>query len=252
MNTELKKAATLIHHSKHTIVFTGAGISVESGIPPFRGEGGLWEKYDPIVLDLCYFLQNPDSSWQALGELFYGPYGDAKPNEAHYALARLEKQGIIKTVITQNIDNLHQEAGSQNVYEFHGTLQTLVCLDCGAKYLAAEINFDNLPPRCSKDNGILKPDVILFGEAIPEKAASQSVKEALQADVILVIGTTGEVMPACMIPYQAQENGATIIEINPNKSNYTASITDVFLQGKATEVMKALEIELRFMYGAKY
>ncbi len=244
-NTKLNQAANLLRDSKHTIVFTGAGISVESGIPPFRGEGGLWEKYDPIVLDLNYFLQNPKASWQALGELFYGPYGDAKPNEAHYALARLEKQGIIKTVITQNIDNLHQEAGSQNVYEFHGTLQTLVCLDCGEKYFAKQINFDNLPPRCLKDNGILKPDVILFGEAIPEEAASQSAKEALQADVILVIGTTGEVMPACMIPYKAQENGAKVIEINPNKSNYTDSITDVFLQGKATEMMQALEVELR-------
>ncbi len=245
MSTELTKAAKLLRHSKHTIVFTGAGISVESGIPPFRGEGGLWDQYDPIVLDLNYFLKNPKTSWQALGELFYGPYGDAKPNEAHYALARLEKKGIIKTVITQNIDNLHQEAGSQNVYEFHGTLQTLVCVDCGAKYLATEINFDKIPPRCLKDKGILKPDVILFGEAIPEEVASQSVTEAMKADLILIIGTTGEVMPACMIPYQAQKNGATIIEINPNKSNYTDSITDVFLQGKATEMMKALEISLQ-------
>ena len=244
MSTELTKAAKLLRHSKHTIVFTGAGISVESGIPAFRGEGGLWDQYDPIVLDLNYFLKNPKTSWQALGELFYGPYGDAKPNEAHYALARLEKQGLIKAIVTQNIDNLHQEAGSQNVYEFHGTLQTLVCVDCGAKYLAKDINFDKIPPRCSKDKGILKPDVILFGEAIPKEVASQSVTEAMKADVILIIGTTGEVMPACMIPYQAKKNGATIIEINPNKSNYTDSITDVFLQGKATEVMKALEIYL--------
>jgi NAD-dependent deacetylase len=244
MKTELKKAAELLRNSKYTIVFTGAGISVESGIPPFRGEGGLWEKYDPIILDLNYFLKNPKTSWQALGELFYEPYGDAKPNEAHYVLAKLEKQGLIKAIITQNIDNLHQEAGSKNVYEFHGTLQTLVCLDCGARYLAKAINLDKIPPRCSKDNGILKPDVILFGEAIPEIAASQSVKEAMKADVILIIGTTGEVMPACMIPYQAQKNGAKIIEINPNKSNYTDSITDVFLQGKATEVMKVLAIDL--------
>ncbi len=174
-------------------------------------------------------------------KIFYEPYGQAKPNEAHYAIARLEKQNIIKTVITQNIDSLHQKAGSQNVYEFHGTLQTLLCLNCGTEYLLQEVNLNETIPRCKQDNGLLKPNVVLFGEAIPHLITVQSFSEAMKADVVLVIGTSGEVMPACAIPYQAKENGAKLIEINPNKSNYTDdNITDVFLNGKATEMMKAL------------
>jgi len=248
MNPEIKKAAELLKQSKHAIVLTGAGISVESGIPPFRGEGGLWNQYDPIVLDLKYFLKHPDISWPAIKKLFYDPYGQAKPNEAHYALARLEQSGFIKTIITQNIDNLHQEAGSQNVYEFHGSLQTLLCLECRTEYSHIEVNFNETIPRCPKDNGLLKPNVVLFGEGILKNIAIQSFTEAMKADVVLVIGTSGEVMPACAIPYEAQKKGATIIEINPNQSDYTHSITDVFLNGKATEMMTALE---RFIMESK-
>jgi NAD-dependent deacetylase len=241
MSNEIEKAAELLKQSNYAIVFTGAGISVESGIPPFRGEGGLWNQYDPIVLDLNYFLTHPDISWPVLKKLFYDPYGQAKPNDAHYAIARLEKQNIIKTVITQNIDSLHQKAGSQNVYEFHGTLQTLLCMECGTDYLLQEVNLNETIPRCKQDNGLLKPNVVLFGEGIPQMITIQSFVESIKADVVLVIGTSGEVMPACAIPYRAKENGAKLIEINPNKSNYTDdNITDVFLNGKATEMMTAL------------
>ncbi|RKZ80604.1 MAG: RNA polymerase subunit sigma [Candidatus Parabeggiatoa sp. nov. 1] len=241
MNQEIENAANLLKQSKHTIVLTGAGISVESGIPPFRGADGIWTQYDPITLDLDYFLQNPEISWPVLKKLFYDPYGQAKPNEAHYALARLEKQGIIKTIITQNIDNLHQQAGSQNVYEFHGALQSLKCLKCDTQYKREEVDFKPTVPRCQKDNGLLKPNFVFFSEGIPPLVATQSFAEALKANVVLVIGTTGEVMPACAIPYEAQTHGAKVIEINPNKSNYTDVITDVFLNGKATEMMTALE-----------
>jgi NAD-dependent deacetylase len=241
MNPEINQAAELLRQSKRAIVMTGAGISVESGIPPFRGEGGLWSQYDPIVLDLKYFLKHPEISWPAIKKLFYDPYGQAKPNEAHYALARLEQFGIIKTVITQNIDNLHQQAGSQNVYEFHGTLQSLLCLKCRTEYPHQQVNFNQTIPRCPTDNGLLKPNVVLFGEGIPEQIAIQSFSQAMKADVVLVIGTSGEVMPACAIPYEAKKKGATIIEINPNESDYTQSITDIFLNGKATQMMSMLE-----------
>lgn len=135
---------------------------------------------------------------------------------------------------------MHQKAGSQNVYEFHGTLQSLLCLECHHEYGLHEINLNETVPRCQKEQGLLRPNFVFFSESIPKLIASQSFAEAQKADIVLVIGTTGEVMPACAIPFQAQKKGAKIIEINPNRSNYTDSV-DVFLPGKATEMMGALE-----------
>ncbi|MEZ5673550.1 MAG: Sir2 family NAD-dependent protein deacetylase [Thiotrichaceae bacterium] len=220
------------------------GISVESGIPPFRGAEGLWSRYDPIVLDLSYFLQHTEHAWRVIKELFYDFFGQAHPNAAHYAIAQLEQAGIVKTVITQNIDNLHQAAGSRSVYEYHGTLKSLVCLKCGKVYSAAEVDLNQPIPRCQVDNGVLKPNFIFFGEGIPEPIGSLSFQAAQQCDAIVIIGTTGEVMPACMIPYQAKKSGATVIEINIEPSRYTTLITDVFLQGTATEMMIALMTEV--------
>jgi len=240
MQQQLKQAAMLLNNAKHAIVFTGAGISVESGIPPFRGAEGLWSRYDPIVLDLSYFLQHTEHAWLVIKELFYDFFGQARPNAAHYAIAELERAGIVKTVITQNIDNLHQAAGSQAVYEYHGTLKSLVCLKCGAVYAAEQVNLNQPIPRCSRDGGILKPNFIFFGEGIPEPVGSRSFQAARGCDTMIIIGTTGEVMPACLIPYQAKESGATLIEINTEPSKYTSLITDVFLHGTATEMMASL------------
>lgn len=245
MQQKIKQAAMLLKNAKQAVVFTGAGISVESGIPPFRGAEGLWSRYDPIVLDLSYFLQNTEHAWLVIKELFYDFFGQARPNAAHYAVAELERLGLVKTVITQNIDNLHQAAGSQTVYEYHGTLKTLVCLKCGKVYAAEEIDLNQKIPRCAKDDGVLKPNFIFFGEGIPELAGTRSFQAAERCDTIIVIGTTGEVMPACLIPYQAKKNGATVIEINTHPSKYTALITDVFLHGKATEMMSMLASECR-------
>jgi NAD-dependent deacetylase len=244
MQQQMKQAAMLLKNAKHVIVFTGAGISVESGIPAFRGEEGLWNQYDPIVLDLSYFLQNTEHAWLVIKELFYDFFGQARPNAAHYAVAELEHAGIVKTVITQNIDNLHQAAGSHAVYEYHGTLKSLVCLKCGRVYAATEVDLNQPIPRCPQDDGVLKPNFIFFGEGIPEPTGALSFQAARVCDAIIVIGTTGEVMPACMIPYQAKESGATIIEINIAPSKYTRLITDVFLQGTATEMMSALAREV--------
>jgi NAD-dependent deacetylase len=231
----IERAAEIISNARHVTAFTGAGISVESGIPPFRGPNGLWNKYDPKFLDIYYFNRDPEKSWKLIKEIFYDFFGKAKPNAAHFALAELEKLGLLKAIITQNIDNLHQEAGSQTVYEFHGNSRQLTCTNCGAIYPASEKLLETLPPRCEKCGGILKPDFIFFGEPIPEPARSKSFEEAELADVFLVIGTTGEIMPASLIPREAKSNGATIIEINTEPSNYTYEITDVFLKGKATE-----------------
>ena len=240
----IKTAAEKIRQAKRVVGFTGAGISVESGIPPFRGPEGLWSKYDPVFLDINYFHQHPEKSWALIKEIFYDFFGKAKPNAAHKALADMERKGLVQAVITQNIDNLHQEAGSQNVYEFHGTSKRLLCSECGFKQDVENVDLSSLPPRCEKCGGILRPDFVFFVEPIPEPANSLSFREAQIADIFLVIGTTGEIMPASMIPLAAKQNGVSIIEINTEPTRFTHEITDIFIQGKATTVMTALMSEL--------
>jgi NAD-dependent deacetylase len=234
------KAAQLIQSSKRCVAFTGAGISVESGIPPFRGKNGLWNKYDPQTFDIQYFHTHTRQSWEVIREIFYDLFGKVSPNAAHYALAELEAAGRLNSVITQNVDNLHYDAGSKVVHEFHGSLKRLVCLKCRTKYTISQIDLNVLPPVCKKCDGILKPDVIFFGETIPEPARTNSFNETKKADCFILIGTTGTVAPANMIPSAAKLNGAKIIEINPSMSQYTASLTDIFFEEKATVAMEKL------------
>jgi NAD-dependent deacetylase len=137
MGDALQQAAGLIKSSRRTTAFTGAGISVESGIPPFRGSDGLWSKFDPVFLDIDYFHRYPERSWKLIKEIFYDFFGRAKPNAAHYALAAMERAGFLHSVITQNIDNLHQKAGSKEVYEFHGNSRYLICDSCSRAFLGA-------------------------------------------------------------------------------------------------------------------
>lgn len=237
---KLAEAVRLLKKSRYTTAYTGAGISVESGIPPFRGAGGLWDKYDPEMLEIGYFMANPAKAWVVIKEIFYDFFGNAKPNKAHLVLAEMEKHGILERTITQNIDNLHQEAGCRHVFEFHGNSKQLVCLDCHKTYKVGELSIDYLPPTCRQCGGLVKPDFVFFGEPIPQKALDAAYEAAVKSDIFLIIGTTGEVMPANQIPFMAKENGATIIEINPETSLYTGKITDVFLQGKAGEVMERI------------
>jgi len=238
---QLQKAVAAIRNSNYNIAFTGAGISVESGIPPFRGESGIWSKYDPNTLELGFFHKNPVESWEVIKQLFYDFFGNAKSNLAHQVLAEMEIKGMLECVITQNIDNLHQQAGSKMVFEFHGNSQKLLCVNCRTYYVPQDINLNKLPPKCIKCDGLIKPDFIFFGEGIPPEAYEGSVDAASKAEVVVIVGSTGEVMPAAQIPYQAKQNGATIIEINPGISNFTKSITDIYLEGKATEVMGKLK-----------
>ncbi len=241
MGILISEAAKTIKQAKHVIAFTGAGISVESGIPPFRGSGGIWNKYDPKLLDIDYYLKNQELCWISIREMFYDFFAAAKPNKAHLVLADMERAGLLKAVITQNIDNLHQEAGSKTVYEFHGNSKKLVCLKCFREFSASAIDFNTIPPKCDRDGTILKPDFVFFGEGIPPAAYTASFRNAEICDVCLVIGSTGEVMPASYVPRTAKSHGATIIEINPEPSNFTQQVTDIFLQGKAGEVMEQLE-----------
>jgi len=239
---DYRRAAETIRGARRVVAFTGAGISVESGIPPFRGKGGLWSRYDPALLQLDHFLASPDSSWRVIREIFYDFFGTAVPNAAHRGLAELERLGMLAGgVITQNIDNLHQEAGSRTVHEFHGTAGRMLCLACRRTVPSSEVDLGRLPPTCGDCGGLLKPDFVFFGEGIPEQVSAAAFREADEADCFILVGTTGEVMPACLIPSLAKQNGATIIEINPETSKYERrGVTDILLQDPATTAMNRL------------
>ncbi len=240
----IKQAAEKIKNAQYCIAFTGAGISVESGIPPFRGKNSIWSKYDPVILDLNYFLQNPEKSWPVIIEIFYDFFGKAKPNKAHEALAFMETNDMLKCVITQNIDNLHQEAGSKEIYEFHGNSHRLVCMKCQKYQKVEDADLSVTPVLCDDCKGLMKPDFIFFGEQIPPTAYEKSLEAAQKADVCIIVGCTGEVMPAAMIPVEASRNNAVIIEINPSESLFTRDITKIHLKDKATKVFSELMTHL--------
>jgi len=234
------EAVKLIRNSNQLVAFTGAGISVESGIPPFRGKNGLWNSYDPALLELDQFRKMPRESWKILKKIFYSHFGTAQPNNAHYALADLEENGFIKAVITQNIDNLHQLAGSKNVIDFHGNISRMVCLSCKHFFARDDYSLNDTPLKCKECGGLIKPDITFFGEAVPEPANTLANRQAEMSDVFLIIGSTGEVYPAALLPETAKDTGAKIIEINTDETHFTTKLTDIFLKGKATEIMSEL------------
>ena len=243
MEEKIKKLWEDLKSSRHAIALTGAGISAESGIPTFRGAQGLWSKYDPDeYAHISSFRRDPEKIWHMLRELIL-ILKDAKPNPAHVALAELEKRGILKCVITQNVDGLHQKAGSKNVIEFHGTNSRLICLNCPDVVVDAySLDYKEFP-RCPKCGALLKPDVVFFGEPIPPDALSRSFEEARRCDLCLVIGTSAVVYPAAEIPFVAKRHGAKVVEINPEPTGLTNTITDYIILGKAGEVgAKLLEL----------
>jgi NAD-dependent deacetylase len=233
MDELIEKAARIILDSKLTIALTGAGISVESGIPDFRSKGGLWDRFDPEeYASIWAFRQDPEKVWQMLKEM-EATVDRARPNAAHVALAELERMGLLQSVITQNVDNLHQEGGSRDVIEYHGNSRSLVCLWCGKRYDYQDKK-EEYPPRCECTR-ILKPNVIFFGEGIPVEAMTRSFELASACEALLIIGTSAVVSPFNILPRQAKQAGSKIIEINLEKTVLTDNITDVFLQGKASE-----------------
>ena len=234
----IKEAARITFESPMTIALTGAGISVESGIPDFRSPGGLWSKYDPAVYaSINTFISNPEKVWEMHREI-EGLLIKAEPNKAHIGLGELERMGLLHAIITQNVDNLHQAGGAKNVIEYHGNASTLTCLSCKRRYRMLDKRGE-FPPRCECER-ILKPDVIFFGEAIPEEALHKSHMLASSAQALLVIGTSAMVSPANTIPGIAKRNGAKIIEINKERTHLTDSLTDIFLQGEAGELIERL------------
>lgn len=219
METSLDRAAEWIATSRKTIALTGAGVSTESGIPDFRSPTGLWARYNPLeYATLSAFRRNPKKVWKLFAEIT--SLLEVKPNPGHLALAELELSGGLKGIITQNIDGLHQAAGSRKVVEFHGSPRTLSCLACGARYTFQEIAGLGMPPCCSRETAgkrcseILKPDVVLYDEMIPPTALRDSSELVQGAELVLVIGTSCETYPAGAIPQQVRSNGGRIIEIN--------------------------------------
>ena len=238
MTDFFEKAAEIILTSKLTLALTGAGVSVESGIPDFRSAEGLWSKFDPAeYATIEAFRKNPQKVWKMLKEMDELVIR-AKPNAAHIGMGELEKIGCLRCIITQNIDNLHQAGGSRDVIEYHGNASTLSCLWCGGKYPATDKRTEDIP-RCECKK-ILKPDVIFFGEAIPEKAMNRSFQLASSATALLVVGTSAVVSPVNAIPSIAKQNGAKIIEINIEKTHLTNTLTDIFFQGNAGDIVPQL------------
>jgi NAD-dependent deacetylase len=218
---------------------TGAGISAESGVPTFRGSEGLWKKFKPEELaSFDAFIRNPDLVWE-----WYSYrkklIAEVKPNPGHYALADMEKLFLDFAVVTQNIDNLHQRAGSTRVYELHGNIERNYCIKCGRRYRNDELASAALAPRCIDCGGLIRPDVVWFGELLPADQWELADQASRNADVFLSIGTSAIVYPAASLPLVAKENGAYIVEVNA-ETTPLSDIAHESLIGKAGEILPRL------------
>jgi len=237
LNSLIEQAAGACAKARRGVALTGAGISVESGIPPFRGKGGLWEKIDPMKYAHISALENnPVEVWEVLFMGITEVLTTARPNAGHLGLSRLEQLGVVQTIITQNVDGLHQAAGSSDVVEFHGTHTVLRCMRCRKRYDWKSVSVHSLPPECTC-GAYLRPDVILFGEAIDEGILQRSQMVSAACDVMLVVGTSATVEPAAYMPIIAKQAGAFVIEINPEPTPLTRNISDLTLLGPAGEIM---------------
>lgn len=246
LERDYERAASILLHSRYVIALTGAGLSVESGIPPFRGPGGLWTKYgEPPMNAYQIFLQNPKKAWEErlnpAGPLYElgATLARARPNAAHMALAELERMGILKCLITQNVDNLHRVAGSTHLIEIHGNYVLVRCLDCGHRYPNEVISLETLPPNCPRCDGIVKWDTVSFGEPIPREELDACHRESEKADCMIVAGTSASVYPAAEFPHLIREKGGQLIELNLIESEITP-FSDVSLRGAAGETFTKL------------
>jgi NAD-dependent deacetylase len=235
-----QRAARDIAAARRIVALTGAGISVESGIPPFRGPGGLWEKIDPMeYAHIEAFLKNPGKVWRVLIADLKTTLEQARPNDGHRGLARLEALGKLQTIITQNVDGLHQQAGSRDVIEFHGNFAWLQCLACGARVETVGLDLAQIPPLCPC-GGIYRPECVFFGEMIPPESLSRSRRVSSRCDLMLVVGTSATVQPAAFMPLIAKEAGARVIEINYEPTPLTGRVADYTLLGRAGDAMNRI------------
>ncbi len=243
LDTLAHRVADLIVNAKRVVVFTGAGVSTESGIPDFRSPGGIWERFDPDDFTYQKFIKDPEARkkhWQMFRE--GGLATKAKPNPAHYAIVELHRLGKLDCVITQNVDNLHQKAGmpDDKVFELHGNMQWAVCLSCGERYpleqIRARLDVSTEAPDCEACHGILKPGAVFFGESLPVKVLEEATFHSYNCDLFIVIGSTLIVYPAAYMPVYAVESRAKLVIINLSSTPMDKQTT-VLIRAKAGEAM---------------
>jgi NAD-dependent deacetylase len=246
LDAKIARAAAALQSAEHVVALTGAGLSVESGIPPFRGPGGLWTKYgEPPMDGYQLFLADPAAAWReqlnpsapwAVG--LAETLAAAKPNAGHNALAELERRGTCACVITQNIDDLHGQAGSQALLEIHGNYHWLRCISCNRRFAKTQLKVDPaaLPPHCPQCAGIVKGDTVQFGEPIPTDVLDACFAQVAQADCMLVVGTSTTVYPAADFPFDVLRRGGCVIEVNPEETEFSALATHA-LRGPAGPVL---------------
>lgn len=248
-------AAHILADARYAIALTGAGLSVESGIPSFRGPDGLWTRYgQPSNLSYRVFSRDPQAWWEhrLRDEATPGnPTYDLKdavdraiPNPGHVAMVELEQVGILRAVITQNVDGLHTAAGSSSVLEIHGNRNHLRCVSCGHRQPRHGYVITDLPPVCGECGGVIKLDTVMFGEPIPRATLDACIEEVQKCDAMLLVGTSGAVNPAAQFPLMARERGAQIIEVNPIPTQLTLA-THVVLTGAAGEILPAIVLATR-------
>jgi NAD-dependent deacetylase len=248
---DLAAAAACVARARYAIALTGAGLSVESGIPPFRGPGGLWTRHgEPPMDGYQRFLANPRKAWEErlnpagpMRELWEA-LAAAQPNAGHTALVELEERGLLRCIITQNVDNLHRLAGSRRLLEIHGNATLIRCIACIARYPRESIDFAELPPRCPHCQGMLKSDTVSFGEPIPADVLEQCFEEAERADCVIVAGTSATVYPAAQFPIGVRQRGGDLIEVNPYESEITPLCTYA-LRGPGGDVLPRLVQEIK-------
>jgi NAD-dependent deacetylase len=241
-----EKVAELIIRAKKLVVFTGAGISTESGIPDFRSPGGIWSRFDPEDFTYQKFVADPEArrkQWQMLGEGHLTTL--AQPNAAHYAIAELDRLGKLDCVITQNVDNLHQKAGvpAEKVFELHGNMQRVVCLGCGRLYpfeqIKLRLDAGEEIPDCEACHGILKPNAVMFGEALPYDVLTEASNRSSGSELFIVVGSTLVVYPAAYMPVYAVQAGARLVIINLSSTPMDGEAT-VLIRAKAGETMSRI------------
>ena len=243
---ELVAAAECLRRARYAIALTGAGLSVESGIPPFRGPGGLWTRHGaPPMNGYQRFLADPKRAWEErlsprgpMAEL-WAALRAAEPNPGHLALVELEDIGVLQAVISQNVDDLHRQAGSRRLLEIHGNATLIRCIDCVARYRRDEIDLAVLPPHCPRCGGLLKSDTVSFGEPIPPDVLEACSIESERADCVIVVGTSATVYPAAQFPIAVRERGGDLIEINPYETEISG-LCRYHLLGGAGDVLPAL------------
>jgi NAD-dependent deacetylase len=246
MDEMMNRFGEIVSSSKHLVAFTGAGISSESGIPTYRGAGGLWTKYDPDkYASIYYFMKEPEYYWNFFKDVRYPVLKKAAPNAAHNALVTLERKGNLKELITQNIDDLHRVAGQSKVIELHGNTMKISCMDCG-KTITIDEAYERLktelPPRC-ECGGALKPNVVFFGEQLPQDALMEAQSAAESCDAFLVVGSSLVVHPAAQLPVVAKQNGASLIIVNVDPTPFDG-LADVVINEKAAEILPRLVKEV--------